>query len=241
MTGIVGRLFREFAITLASPCGLGARFADAHADDVRAVAQSARTRSTAAFFQLTERFFNGMLDGYERGLHWVLAHQRLRSMVAAATLVATFCLYVFVPKGLLPQQDTGRDHGRHRCRAVHFLQGMVERVNARFRNRAAGSGRRERLVLRRRGHGERHGQHGRLYIKLKPRDQRSQRSEIIERLRDATRNGEGISLFMQAAQDVQIDSRVSRTQYQYTLQDADEAELADGRRNSCEKLGQRRN
>src|SRR5262249_30199877 len=67
---------------------------------------------------------------------------------------------------------------------------------------------------------------GRLYINLKPRDQRrADASEIIARLREATRNIEGISLFMQAVQDVQIETRVSRTQYQYTLQDADEAEL----------------
>src|SRR5205807_618516 len=69
---------------------------------------------------------------------------------------------------------------------------------------------------------------GRLYIGLKPRDQRNASAqEIIERLRDATKDLEAISLFMQAVQDVQIETRVSRTQYQYTLQDANEAELAD--------------
>src|SRR5258708_1540687 len=68
---------------------------------------------------------------------------------------------------------------------------------------------------------------GRLYFNLKPRNQRKAGAgEIIDRLREATKDVEGISLFMQAAQDVQIDSRVSRTQYQYTLQDADESELA---------------
>ena len=68
---------------------------------------------------------------------------------------------------------------------------------------------------------------GRLYISLKPREQRkSEVAEVMDRLREATRSLQGISLFMQAVQDVQIDSRVSRTQYQYTLQDADEAELA---------------
>src|SRR5438105_573418 len=69
---------------------------------------------------------------------------------------------------------------------------------------------------------------GRLFIALKPRDERKANAQqVINRLRDATKNVEGISLFMQAVQDVQIDSRVSRTQYQYTLQDADEAELAE--------------
>ena len=78
----------------------------------------------------------------------------------------------------------------------------------------------------------------RLYIVLKPHDQRANAEEIIERLRNATRNVEGISLFMQAAQDLQIDARVSRTQYQYILQDADAAELAEWTPKLVQKLGQ---
>ena len=78
---------------------------------------------------------------------------------------------------------------------------------------------------------------GRLYINLKPRDQRkASASEIIDRLREATKDVEGISLFMQAVQDVQIDSRVSRTQYQYTLEDADETELAEWAPKLLDKL-----
>src|SRR5581483_5690146 len=79
---------------------------------------------------------------------------------------------------------------------------------------------------------------GKLYINLKPRDQRqASAGEIIARLREATKNVQGIALFMQAVQDVQIDSRVSRTQYQYTLEDADQGQLAEWAPKLLQKLG----
>src|SRR5438093_63104 len=108
MTGIVGRLFREFAITLSVAVAVSALVSLTLTPMMCARllrAQGAEKRGR--FFQLTERFFKGMLDAYDRSLHWVLSHQRFTLAVAAATLVATVLLYVFVPKGLLPQEDTG--------------------------------------------------------------------------------------------------------------------------------------
>jgi multidrug efflux pump subunit AcrB len=175
----------------------------------------------------TEGFFKGMLNAYERGLQWVLRYQALVLGVAIVTLIATVWLYILVPKGLLPQQDTGFILGITDASQTISFEAMVQRQQqiaqrvmqdpdvvtvASF----VGAGSVNPTMNT-----------GRLYIGLKRRRERKAGAvEIIERLREATRDVEGISLFMQAVQDVQIDSRVSRTQYQYTLQDADEDELS---------------
>jgi multidrug efflux pump subunit AcrB len=171
--------------------------------------------------------FQGMLDWYERGLKWVLKHQPLTLFVAVVTLIATIWLYVIIPKGLLPQQDTGLIVGETDAAQSISFKAMVERQRL-----IAEAVRKDPDVVSvasfvGAGTVNATANTGHLYINLKPRDQRkASASEIIDRLRDATKDVEGISLFMQAVQDVQIDSRVSRTQYQYTLEDADEAELS---------------
>jgi hydrophobe/amphiphile efflux-1 (HAE1) family protein len=229
MTGIVGRLFREFAITLSVAVAISALVSLTLtpmmcARLLRAESEEKHRR----FLQLTEGFFKRMLNGYDCSLQWVLKHQRFTLVVAAAMLVATVLLYVFVPKGLLPQQDTGLVIGVTDAAQSISFKAMVERqreiaeivrrdLDVQSVASFVGAGTVNATV-----------NSGRLYINLKPRDKRSATAEqIIERLRDATAPVQGISLFMQAAQDVEIDSRVSRTQYQYTLQDADRAELAD--------------
>src|SRR5882724_1076991 len=167
-----------------------------------------------------------MINAYERVLRWVLRNQAFTLDVAVATLVGTIWLYVIVPKGLLPIQDMGMNLcitdsalsssfqamvGRQRAVAEIVMKDPDVLTVASF----VGAGTVNATMNT-----------GRLYINLKPRTKRkASASEIIERLREATRDVQGISLFMQAVQDVQIESRVSRTQYQYTLEDADEAEL----------------
>jgi multidrug efflux pump subunit AcrB len=170
--------------------------------------------------------FEGMLHWYDVGLKWVLKHQQFTMLVAFATLVATIWLYIIVPKGLLPQQDTGMILGVTDSAQSISFKGMVERQleiaeivrqdpDVQSVATFVGGGSVNSTVNT-----------GRLYINLKPREKReASATEIIDRLRAATQGVTGISLFMQAVQDVQIDSRVSRTQYQYTLQDADETEL----------------
>ena len=228
MTGIVGRLFREFAITLSIAVAVSAVVSLTLTPMMCARFLQAEDKSKhGRFHRVTEGMFQGLLAWYEHGLKWVLRHQLFTLGVAFATLVATIWLYIIVPKGLLPQQDTGLIIGvTDAAQSISFLA-MVERQRlvaeivrqdpdvasvASF----VGAGTVNATINT-----------GKLYINLKPRDQRrASASEIIARLREATLNTEGISLLMQAVQDVQIDSRVSRTQYQYTLQDADEAELA---------------
>jgi len=228
MTGIVGRLFREFAITLSIAVAVSAVVSLTLTPMMCSRLLLAQNEEKhGKLFLLTEKFFTGMLNTYDRALKWVLRHQKFTLAVAAVTLVATVLLYVFVPKGLLPEQDTGLIIGvtdaaqsisyKAMIGRQHEIADIVQRdpdvasvasfVGAGTVNATVNS--------------------GRLYITLKPRDQRAASAqEIVARLRDATAGVQGISLLMQAAQDVQIDSRVSRTQYQFTLEDSDSEELA---------------
>jgi len=229
MTGIVGRLFREFAITLSVAVMVSAIVSLTLTPMMCArLLQPESKRKQNRLFEATERFFKWMLDTYERGLKWVLKHQAFTLAIAAVTLVATVWLYLIVPKGLLPQQDTGVILGiTDAAQSISFKamaqrQRSVAEIVLKDRDIASvasfvGAGTVNPTM-----------NSGRIYISLKPRaDRKSNAGEIIARLREATRDLQGISLSMQAVQDVQIDSRVSRTQFQYTLQDADEAELSE--------------
>jgi hydrophobe/amphiphile efflux-1 (HAE1) family protein len=229
MTGIVGRLFREFAITL-SVAVVASAFVSLTLTPMMCarLLKLEREEDHGRFYHATEKMFQWMLNRYESGLKWVMAHQFFTLMVAVATLVATIYLYIIVPKGLLPQQDTGLILGVTDSAQSISFKAMVDRQreiaeivskdpDVRSVSSFVGAGAVNATVNT-----------GRLNIQLKSHDDRSASAgEIINRLRDATKNVEGISLFMQAVQDVQIDSRLSRTQFQYTLEDADEAELAE--------------
>jgi len=228
MTGIVGRLFREFAITLSVAVAVSAVVSLSLTPMMCSrLLRSEREEKQGRFFRATEGFFRGMLNAYDRSLQWVLRHQRLTLSVAVVTAVATVLLYVFVPKGLLPEQDTGLINGVTDAaqsisfKAMSARQHEIAEIVGRDPDVAGvasfvGAGTVNSTV-----------NSGRLYINLKPRNQRqADARQIIRRLSDATASVQGISLFMQAAQDVQIDSRVSRTQYQYTLEDSDGDELA---------------
>ncbi len=229
MTGIVGRLFREFALTLSFAVAVSA-FVSLTLTPMmcaRLLKPEAQEKH-GRFYHLSEKYFNRLLDGYDRSLQWVLRHQFLTFVISIITLVATVWLYIIIPKGLLPQQDTGMILGfTDAAQSISFKNmAKKQRVLSEIVARDPDIDRVASFV----GAGTVNPtmNSGRLYIMLKPRDERkSGAPQIIDRLRDATRDVEGISLFMQAAQDVQIESRVSRTQYQYTLQDADEEELAD--------------
>jgi multidrug efflux pump len=238
MTGIVGRLFREFAITLSVAVMVSAIVSLTLTPMMCSrLLQPENKQKHGRMFRATESFFKGMLHVYDQGLLWVLRHQAFVLGVALVTLVATVWLYVLVPKGLLPQQDTGLILGITDSAQTISFRAMVDRqrqvaelvlkdpdvVNvASF----VGGGSVNPTMNT-----------GRLYVSLKRRDyRRGGVTEIIQRLRESTREVEGISLYMQAVQDVQIDSRVSRTQYQYTLQDADEAELSQWARTLLARL-----
>jgi len=227
MTGIVGRLFREFAITLSVAVGVSALVSLTLTPMMCARFLEPEDESKQGkFYHATERMFQGMLGAYDSGLKWVLRHQFFTLMVAVVTLVATIWLYIIVPKGLLPEQDTGLIVGVTDASQTISFQAMLARQHLIADKVSEDPDVAQVASFVGAGTVNPTMNSGRLYINLKPREQRkSSADEIIARLREATKNIEGISLYMQAAQDVQIDSRVSRTEYQYTLQDADAAEL----------------
>jgi multidrug efflux pump len=243
MTGIVGRLFREFAITMSVAVAVSAFVSLTLtpmmcARLLRSEKEEEHSKQNR-FLRWTEDFFVRFRNLYERGLRWVLAHQKATLIIALATLVATILLYIVVPKGLLPQQDTGVIVGVTDADESVSFKAMLEHVHAisdiirrdpevASVSASVGAGTVNATVNT-----------ARIYIVLKPHNQRgASADEIILRLRDATRGVEGVSLFMQAVQDLQIDARVSRTQYQYILQDADAAELAEWTPKLVQKLGQ---
>jgi multidrug efflux pump len=240
MTGIVGRLFREFAITMSVAVGVSA-FVSLTLTPMmcaKLLRSEKEEEHQGEFYRRTEEYWTRFSNLYERGLRWVFAHQRFVLLIAIITLVATILLYIVVPKGLLPQQDTGVIVGVTDAAENISFKAMLERVHAvsdiirqdpdvASVSASVGAGTVNATLNT-----------ARLYIVLKPHDQRASAEQIIERLRNATRSVEGVSLFMQAAQDLQIDARVSRTQFQYILQDADAAELGQWTPKLVQKLGQ---
>jgi hydrophobe/amphiphile efflux-1 (HAE1) family protein len=229
MTGIVGRLFREFAITLSSAVAVSALVSLTLAPMMCAkLLRREEDLGENAAQRAIERGFEGFLGWYERTLAWVLRHQRGTLFVAALTLVATLVLFAFIPKGLLPQQDTGLIIGvTDAAQDISFAK-MLERQRA-----LTDVLRQDPDVARVAGFVGAGTVNftpntGRIYLVLKPREQRKATiAQVIARLREAARAVPGIDLFLQPAQDLQIDTRVSRTQYQYTLQDTNAAELAE--------------
>jgi hydrophobe/amphiphile efflux-1 (HAE1) family protein len=234
MTGIVGRLFREFAITLSVAVIVSAIVSLTLTpmmcakllgrDSQHEEGKDVRHAGLMGWFEWA---FDKSLEWYEHSLRWVMQRQKTTLYVAAATLVATILLYIVIPKGLLPQQDTGLIIGVTDAAQNISFKAMVARqrlVSDAVRKDPdvqsvgafVGAGTVNPTV-----------NNGRLYIVLKPREKRSAGvDEIMQRLRKATANIEGISLFMQPAQDLQIDTRISRTQYQYILEAIDPNDLA---------------
>jgi multidrug efflux pump len=229
MGGVVGRLFREFAITLSIAVAVSAVVSLTLTPMMCGrLLRPERDEEQNRLFRWTERGWEALAAGYDRSLRWVLRRQLPTLLVAIATLVGTLLLYDVVPKGFLPQQDTGliigvTDAGQDiSFKAMARRQQQVAAVVAEDPDVAGvasfvGGGIVNATV-----------NSGRLYINLKPRkDRAASADQVIARLREATAHVEGISLAMQAVQDVQIDTRVSRTQFQYTLVDADAVELND--------------
>ncbi len=240
MTGIVGRLFREFAITLSVAVIASAVVSLTLTPMMCAkFLKPIEHGKQGKFFQWTEGVFQKTLNLYDVSLKWVLRHRFLTLMVAIATFAITLFLYVIVPKGLLPLQDTGEIIGVTDAAQNISFAAMIDR-----QQQIADIVRQDpdvQSVAAFVGAGtvNQTPNSGRLYIVLKPRRVRqASAQEIIARLRQATNNVQGISLFTQAAQDLQIDTRVSRTQYQYILEDTDSKELGEWSDKLLQKLKQ---
>jgi HAE1 family hydrophobic/amphiphilic exporter-1/multidrug efflux pump len=223
MSGVVGRLFREFAVTVTMAIMVSA-FVSLTMTPMMC-ARFLRDRHQTRYGRLyrgAEVFFDWLLGRYDRGLKWVLRHQPLMLGLLLLTIGATAFLYIAIPKGFFPQQDTGLITGISEAAQDISFAAMMEKQQAlaaviagdpdiaSFASSVGPSG------------GSPGENTGRFFITLKPHDQRqASADEIIKRLRLQLAKVEGVALFLQASQDINVGGRLSRTQYQYTLQDAD--------------------
>jgi len=228
MGDIVGRLFREFAVTLAVTILVSAFVSLTLTPMMCAKLLKARKDShEGRFYRWSEDFYNRVIQYYGRTLKWVLQHQTATLIVTAATLVLTVYLYVVVPKGFFPVQDTGVIMGISDApqnisfEAMSVRQQQLAKVILQDADVASLSsfigvdGTNPTLNS------------GRIQINLKPRsDRKTTASDIIRSLQPQLEKIEGITLYMQPVQDLTVEDRVSRTQFQYSMEDVDAVELS---------------
>ena len=228
MGDIVGRLFREFAITLSVTILFSAGVSLTLTPMMCSKLLRHRPlASQGAFYRLSERWWQWVIERYASTLRGVLRHQTITLFITLGTLILTLYMYVVVPKGFFPVQDTGVILGISQAPETTSFEGMSEKQRQLARvilqdpdvvslssfigvdgtNMTPNS--------------------GRIQINLKAREERSDDvTQIIRRLSDSVQSVEGIQLFRQAVQDLSVEDRVSRTQYQYSLEAADPNELA---------------
>jgi multidrug efflux pump len=230
MGDVVGRLFREFAVTLAVTIVISAVVSLTLTPMMcsRILRHNPEEHQTR-FYRASEKVFNNLVAFYGRTLRVVLRYQTVTLLIAAATLVLTVILYIFIPKGFFPVQDTGVIQGISQANQSISYSAMSEKqremaqiilqdpaveslssfIGADGINTTLNS--------------------GRISINLKPLNQRVpsyiSASDVIRRLQDNLGQVQGMHLYMQPVQDITVDDRVSRTQYQYTLEDPDTDEL----------------
>ena len=241
MSDVVGRLFHEFAITLAVSILISAVVSLTLTPMLCAkLLKHTPEESHSRVYQATSRFFENTIALYGRALTWVLDHRRLVMLVFVGTLVLTTVLYVVVPKGFFPVQDTGVIQGITEASQDTSFQAMSERQQALaeqvLKDPAVASlssfigidGTNATLNA------------GRMLINLKPRDQRdTDASGVIRRLEANLKAVPGIQLYMQPVQDLTIEDHISRTQYQFMMSSPNSDQLADTTHQLLERLRKR--
>ncbi len=221
MGGVVGRLFREFSITLsvAVLVSLLVSLTTTPMMCSRFI-RSRAERGEGRLFQLSERAFQGMLDAYGRSLRWALRYRGLVMVLLAATVVFNIYLYVKIPKGFFPQQDTGRLIGGIQADQAISFQSMSVKLRQ-FIHIVQSDPAVDTVVGFTGGGSAGGGQvnSGFIFVSLKPRAERQlSADQIIARLRPKLNQVAGARLFLQAAQDIRVGGRQSNAEYQYTLQ-----------------------
>ena len=225
MGGIVGRLMREFAVTVSVAILMSCIVSLTMTPMLCAwLLKHEKDEAEPGRFSLAcERAFDSIHDGYSRSLDWVLAHQRLTLAVAMATFLATAALYVYIPKGFFPQQDNGLIQGI--AEAAPDISPKAMRAQVALLSEIVGADPAVAKVYFWVGPNPTISQ-GKVMINLKPfADRTASAQQVIARLQPQLDKVSGIKMYMQANQDIQIGGRASKTQYQYTLQDPDSAEL----------------
>ncbi|MDI3469021.1 MAG: Multidrug efflux system MdtABC-TolC, inner-membrane proton/drug antiporter MdtB-like [Pseudolabrys sp.] len=225
MGGIIGRLFREFAVTLSVTIFVSAAVSLTLTPMMASrFLKPPKEAHHGKIYAWSERAFDALLRGYERGLDLVLRHQFATLCVFFATLALSVTLFVIIPKGFFPQQDIGLLTGIAEAAQDVSPKKMMEHMSA-LGDIVRADPAVDHLAMFMGGSGNPPNT-GRLYITLKPRDERDvSADQIIARLRGKLDKVEGARLFLQAAQDVRVGGRASRTQFQYTLQGSNVEEL----------------
>jgi multidrug efflux pump len=223
MGGIVGRLFREFAVTLSIAIAVSLLISLTATPMMCArLLRPQKEAKHGRIFQATERAFDWILKGYQGSLAWVLRHQGLTLGVALATMAATIFLYAKVPKGFFPQQDSGRLTGTIQADQDTSFQAMEKKLQ-----QFVDTVMRDPDVESANGFlGGGLTNNGRMFISLKARNLRKLTADqIIARLRGKLSNVPGATLVLQPVQDVRVGGRSSAAQYQYTLQGDNSTDL----------------
>jgi HAE1 family hydrophobic/amphiphilic exporter-1 len=225
MGGIIGRLFREFAVTLSMTILVSAVVSLTLTPMMASrFLISAKAAHHGRLYALSERGFDALLKAYERGLDVVLEFRLVTLLVFLATLALSVYLFMVIPKGFFPQQDTGMLNGTAVAGqdiSIAQMMGHIQALGAIVAKDPAVA----HVAMSVGGAGNPLNS-GRLFITLKPRDQRiANADQIIARLGPRLDKVEGAKLYLQASQDLTVGGRSSRTQYQYTLQDSDLNEL----------------
>src|SRR3954449_1481472 len=225
MGGYVGLLFREFAIVVSVALVLSLLISLTLTPMMCAYLLKPESKEHGWLYRLSERGFDGLLNLYEAGLRIVLRHRFMTLMTMLGTIALTGYFYMVIPKGFFPEQDTGLIIGLSEAAQDISFHAMAERqqalLDALIRDPAVASIGSAVGA----GGGNTTVNDGRVYIALKPKSQRGSMAEVMGRLRTNLAKIQGITLYMQAAQDITIGGRVSKTMYQYTLADADPGEL----------------
>ena len=227
MGDIVGRLFREFAVTLAVTILVSAAVSLTLTPmmSARLLKHTPRDQQ-GKFFRWSEDVFDRIIEAYGRSLQWVLRYQRTTLLVAVGTLVLTVILYIIVPKGFFPVQDTGIIQGFSQAPQTISFTAMSERQQELAKVILEDSAVENISSFIGVDGTNTTLNSGRILITLKPLDERKiGASDVIRRLQPKLQQIEGITLYMQPVQDLTVEDRVSRTQYQYTLEDPDQNEL----------------
>ena len=238
MGDIVGRLFREFAVTLSVTILVSAVVSLTLTPMMCSkLLKHKPEASQGRFYRASERAFEWIIAFYGRTLKWVLQWQAMTLLVAIGTLVLTILLFIYIPKGFFPVQDTG------------VIQGVSEAAQTvSFQEMSNQQQQLARIILKDPAVDNLSSfigidgtnttlNSGRILINLKPLDVRKiNASDVIRRLQPELANVPGITLFMQPVQDLSVEDRVSRTQYQYTLEDASLDELNTFAPRMLEKL-----
>jgi len=226
MGDVVGRLFREFAVTLAATIIISAVVSLTLTPMMCSlILRHTPEENRGRFYHVSEHMFESLIGFYGRTLKVVLQHKVATLFVALATLITTIVLYIFIPKGFFPVQDTGVIQGISEASQSISYEGMAQKqqelTKIILQDPAVESlssfigpdGINTTLNS------------GRISINLKPVEQRPNASDVIRRLQSNLQQVQGVRLFMQPVQNITVDDRVSRTQYQYTLVDPNTDEL----------------